>query len=311
MIKKIIKAIIIAFLLITILIVAKFKTVYAVVVNDKVVGYVSNKEDFTHEIDKKFATPENENVAFVTLDNVEYEKTIASKNLVNEEDALEKLKESAKNVYRVYEVSYSENEESIYVYSMEEAEKITQNLKEKYSEIEPNLSIQELYVEKEVTEESIKLAKQKIEEDLENKKNDQKQKEIEAKTINEIYIACAPLSTGWISSRYGSVERIRDHVHQGLDIAAPYGTQIKAVADGTVVSAGWSGGYGNLVIVDHGNGVRTYYGHCSSITAYVGKQVTAGDIIAKVGSTGNSTGNHLHFEIRVDGKYVNPEGYIY
>ncbi len=311
MIKKIIKAIVIAFLLISILIIAKFKTVYAVVVNDEVVGYISNKENFQQQIDKKFATTENENVAFVTLDSVGYEKIIASKNLVDEEQTLENLKENAKSVYRVYEISYSENEESIYVYSMEEAEEIIQNLKEKYNEIEPNLSIQELYVEKEVTDESIKLAKEKVEQDLENKINEKKQKEIDAKTIKGVYIACAPLSTGRISSRYGSVERIRDHVHQGLDIAAPYATQIKAVADGTVVSTGWSGGYGNLVIIDHGNGVRTYYGHCSSITSYVGKQVKSGDIIAKVGSTGNSTGNHLHFEIRVDGNYVNPEGYIY
>ena len=175
MIKKIIKAIVIAFLLISILIIAKFKTVYAVVVNDEVVGYISNKENFQQQIDKKFATTENENVAFVTLDSVGYEKIIASKNLVDEEQTLENLKENAKSVYRVYEISYSENEESIYVYSMEEAEEIIQNLKEKYNEIEPNLSIQELYVEKEVTEESIKLAKEKVEQDLENKINEKKQ----------------------------------------------------------------------------------------------------------------------------------------
>lgn len=308
---KIIKAIIIAFLLISILIIAKFKPVYAVIVNDEIVGYVSNKESFQEQIDEKFATPENENVAFVTVDSVEYEKKIASKNLINEEEALDKIKDSVKNVYRVYEISYSDNVESIYVYSEQEAEEITQKLKEEYSEIEPNLSIKELYVEKEVTEESIKLAKEKVEQDLENKKEEKKQKEIDAKTINGIYIACTPVSTGRISSRFGSVESIRDHVHQGIDIAAPYGTQIKSAADGTVISAGVSGGYGNLVIVNHGNGVKTYYGHCSSITSHVGQKVKAGDVIAKVGSTGNSTGNHLHFEIRLNDKQVNPEGYIY
>ncbi len=84
-----------------------------------------------------------------------------------------------------------------------------------------------------------------------------------------------------------------------------------AVADGTVKFAGVSGGYGNLVIIEHGNGVETYYGHCSSITTKVGTQVKAGDVIAKVGSTGNSTGNHLHFEIRINGVSVNPQKYIY
>ena len=70
-------------------------------------------------------------------------------------------------------------------------------------------------------------------------------------------------------------------------------------------------GYGNLVIISHGNGVETYYGHCSSITTSVGKSVTAGDVIAKVGSTGNSTGSHLHLEIRINGTAVNPQKYLY
>ena len=78
-----------------------------------------------------------------------------------------------------------------------------------------------------------------------------------------------------------------------------------------VIKAGNSGGYGNLVIIDHGNGVSTYYGHCSRIYVSEGQEVTAGDTIAAVGSTGYSTGNHLHFEIRFNGEQVNPETYIY
>ena len=75
--------------------------------------------------------------------------------------------------------------------------------------------------------------------------------------------------------------------------------------------SGYNGSYGNLIIVDCGNGVQIYYGHCSKLLASVGDKVEAGDIIAQVGSTGNSTGNHLHFEIKVNGVSVNPQNYIY
>ena len=71
------------------------------------------------------------------------------------------------------------------------------------------------------------------------------------------------------------------------------------------------GGYGYLIIIDHANGVQTYYGHCSKLYASVGDEVEPGDVIAAVGSTGNSTGNHLHFEIRIDGVTKNPQKYIY
>ena len=126
-----------------------------------------------------------------------------------------------------------------------------------------------------------------------------------------MYFSVKPV-TGNITSRYGSVEpTVRDHVHGGLDIAAPYGTNIKAAAEGKVSYSGWMSGYGYLIIIDHANGVQTYYGHCSKLYASVGDEVAAGDVIAAVGSTGNSTGNHLHLEIRLNGTKINPQLYIY
>jgi murein DD-endopeptidase MepM/ murein hydrolase activator NlpD len=98
-------------------------------------------------------------------------------------------------------------------------------------------------------------------------------------------------------------------MHEGIDIAAPSGTSIRAAAAGTVIFAGWMGGYGNLVIIDHGNGLATAYGHQSAI--YVGGgSVAQGTVIGAVGSTGNSTGPHLHFEVRVNGSPVDPMGYL-
>jgi len=132
----------------------------------------------------------------------------------------------------------------------------------------------------------------------------------EAATINGVYLAVNPVK-GNISSRYGARESIRNHTHKGLDIAAKIGTPIKAVADGKVTYSGAMGGYGKLIIIDHGNGITTRYGHCSKLYVKVGTQVTAGDLIAAVGNTGNSTGPHLHFEIRQNGVYVNPTNYLY
>lgn len=100
--------------------------------------------------------------------------------------------------------------------------------------------------------------------------------------------------------------------HAGIDIAAPAGTPIYAAASGVVTFSGYnSGGYGNLIIIDHGNGQETYYAHNSSNYVRVGQQVSKGENIGSVGSTGNSTGNHVHFEIRNYGSPINPYSYVY
>ncbi len=96
-------------------------------------------------------------------------------------------------------------------------------------------------------------------------------------------------------------------MHPGIDLSGSYGTPIYATADGTVLRAGWnSGGYGNLVELDHGRGITTRYGHMSAILVSAGQHVTRGQQVGRMGSTGRSTGNHLHYEVRIDGRAVNP-----
>jgi murein DD-endopeptidase MepM/ murein hydrolase activator NlpD len=99
-------------------------------------------------------------------------------------------------------------------------------------------------------------------------------------------------------------------MHEGIDIAAGSGTPIWAAAAGTVIHAGWLGGYGNLVVVDHGNGLATAYAHASAILVAVGQHVSQGETVSLVGSTGNSSGPHLHFEVRVNGVAVDPLLYL-
>ncbi|HVF13496.1 MAG TPA: peptidoglycan DD-metalloendopeptidase family protein [Acidimicrobiales bacterium] len=99
-------------------------------------------------------------------------------------------------------------------------------------------------------------------------------------------------------------------LHSGIDIGAGYGAPIRAAQSGTVILAGYNGGYGNCVVIDHGNGLSTLYGHMSSVDVSEGQSVDAGDYIGDVGSTGNSTGPHLHFETRVGGEADNPMRYL-
>ena len=111
----------------------------------------------------------------------------------------------------------------------------------------------------------------------------------------------------YISSEYGPRWGKQ---HTGVDFAANYGTQIYSWKSGTITFAGWSGGYGKFIEIDHHDGTVSRYAHCSSLAVSVGQQVSTGQVIGYVGSTGNSTGNHLHFEIKVNGSFVNPLNYL-
>ena len=102
----------------------------------------------------------------------------------------------------------------------------------------------------------------------------------------------------------------RSDMHEGVDMAGRYGTPIHATADGTVIHAGWQSGYGRLVKIRHANGFETRYGHLSQIRVSVGERVSQGDVIGDMGNTGRSTGTHLHYEVRIGGRPVNPLEFI-
>ena len=119
-----------------------------------------------------------------------------------------------------------------------------------------------------------------------------------------------PVKTAAFTSGYGVRSdpfRGAAAMHAGIDLAGPNGTPIYATADGIVREAGWnSGGYGRLIKIDHGRGIETRYAHLSAMTVAAGQKVTRGQLIGRMGSTGRSTGSHLHYEVRIDGRAVNP-----
>jgi murein DD-endopeptidase MepM/ murein hydrolase activator NlpD len=121
------------------------------------------------------------------------------------------------------------------------------------------------------------------------------------------------LEKGWVSSEFGMrIHPItgKRRPHYGIDLAVDEGVPVKATADGKVIFAGDAGGYGNLVRIDHGNGIETRYAHNSALKVRAGERVRKGQVIALAGHSGLATGDHLHYEVRVEGKPVNPRDYL-
>lgn len=312
---KFISLIAVAALIIISLIVFIYKPIYSVYLDGEFIGYSENKSKLQNKISEYIENGEGENIAFVQIDTLPtYKLCLLKKGIVtNDEEIFETIKEIGTTYYKYYAVAL-DGEEKSYVATFEEAEKVVEELKSKNSANIDKITIVEKYeTEKEETEETstivASLYKQKTTTTATTKK-------VSSRTANatsasakaNIGISFIKPTAGVVSSRYGSRW---GKTHKGLDIAASTGTSIKAAASGTVTTAGWnSGGYGYLIVISHGNGVQTYYGHCSSILVKEGQTVSQGDVIGKVGSTGRSTGSHLHFEIRVNGTAYNPLNYI-
>lgn len=303
------------FLLILAMIFIKYKPAYEVTIAGEKLGYIERIDEFKNLIEEKIINQEGEYIADVSLiQEPEYNfKLLKRTSETNSNDVIEKLKTADTVItYKYYEVALN-NETKSYVKTLEEAKKVVNEIKEEFADdnLELNLQINEKYTESienvdtnnlEVATASVENAAKEIKEENENKDA--------LAIVNNIKLSVLPV-TGRITSRYGERSSLRRSTHTGLDIACTTGTDIKVVSNGTVTFSGKKGSYGNLIIVDHGNGVETWYGHCSKLYEKVGNTVNAGDVIAAVGSTGNSTGPHLHFEIRINGECVNPQNYVY
>ena len=303
----------IAFGLIIAIILLKYRPIYKVTLAGQEMGYVENGTELEDRIQQEIIEMEGKNIDFVSLDEMpDYElKLVNRKQETNEEEIMLALKENARIMYKYYAVILN-NETVGLVDNIEEAEQAVNQIKEEHKNdtIKLELSITENYTENmdEISLETVQVAQAQVEEKVAALiEQDEKSK---MPVINGVLIAVTPVQ-GSVTSRFGVVSSIRSGAHTGTDICCPIGTQIKAVASGTVTFAEKNGSYGNLIKVSHGNGVETWYAHCKELYAKVGQKVNAGDVIAAVGMTGNTTGPHLHLEIRVNGTAINPQNYLY
>ena len=287
-----------------------YKPTYSVWLDGEEIGHTENKSKLQHTINEYVENGDGtDNVAFVQVDKLpEYKLCLLKKDVVtNDEEIINKIKDEGVAYYRYYAIAVR-GEEKAYVANFDEAENVVNGLKEKNSDNIDDITILEKYetnlAELSATEDVI--TKLYVEKPVVVKTT----RSLSANKVNLGINLIRPIS-GIITSRFGSVSGVRGGAHTGLDIAASSGTPIKAAAGGTVTFSGRKGSYGNMIVITHSNGVQTYYCHCSTLYVTAGETVAQGQVIAAVGTTGNSTGPHLHLEIRVNGVAYNPQNYLY
>ncbi len=318
---KLLVLLIVSLFLIVGLVTYIFKPTYRVILNGKHIGYTANKSKLQAKINDYIKNGDGQGVAYVQMDQLpEYQLCLLKKGIVtNDEEIYDKVKNQGSTYYRYYAISANQ-EEKVYVSNFEEAESVINTLKEKNSSNINTISVSEKY---ETDKQEFKNQDEAVSElYVEPVSKVAKRTTVTSRgTANTSYnisggkadigINLIRPVNGIITSRFGESSSRRYSKHTGLDIATSTGTPIRAAAAGTVTFAGRKGSYGNLIILTHENGVQTYYGHCNSLKASVGQQVSQGSVIATVGNTGNSTGPHLHLEIRKNGVAYNPQNYLY
>lgn len=314
----------IATLLIVGAVVLFYKPIYSVILDGEIIGYCAKKNELQKRINDYIENGdrESENLAFVSIDEMPtYKMCLLKRGITtNDEEIYQTITDMGVAYYRYYAI-LEDDEEKAYVSDFKTAEEIVKGLKKKDSNNIDDITIEEKYETELVgfttSEKAIaklyekKIVKPKVTATRYASTGSANTSRNMSQGKTSIGISLIKPVTGTISSRFGNVSRLRSGAHTGLDIASSSGTGIKVAASGTVTFAGWKGSYGYLVVVSHGNGVQTYYGHCSKLYVSAGQKVKQGQKIAAVGSTGNSTGSHLHFEVRVNGVAYNPQNYVY
>lgn len=317
---KLIIIAVIALLAVLAFVASFYKVSYIVNIDGQMVGYTDNKSKLQALINNYIENGEHESTAFVQVENLpEYEICLLKKNVrSNDDEVFNTIKSGGVTYYRYYTILENQ-QEKLYVSKFSDAEEIVNKLKEKKSTNIEKITIAEKYETelKDMTTIEDGVAKLYSEPKkvvvASNKTSSGKVNTATNISSNKVNLGISLIKpvSGVISSRFGVRSSIRVSSHTGLDIATSTGTPIVAAASGTVTFSGWKSSYGYLIVITHSNGVQTYYGHCSKLYATVGQKVTQGQTIAAVGSTGNSTGPHLHLEIRVNGIAYNPQNYLY
>ena len=284
---------------------------YSVTLNGEFIGYTEDKSELQSRINEYRKSGDSKTIAFVEIENLpEYKMCLLKKGILsNDEEIFATVAATGIPYYKYYAILEG-SEEKCYVETYEEAETIVTSLKDKNSMNKDNVSYLLKY-ETELKEfTGTETAVANLYEKTPVIKKNQKivtTKKVDYSNTNLGIALLEPIS-GTITSRFGSRSR---GLHTGLDIATSRGTPIKAAAGGVVTYSGYKGSYGYMVVISHGNGIETYYAHCNRLYVSAGDTVSQGEVIAAVGNTGNSTGPHLHLEVRVNGVAKNPQNYVY
>lgn len=285
------------------IIILVYNPMYSVTLSGEFVGYTKDKRELQSRITNYIRSGDGKIIAFVDVENLpEYKLCLLKKGIqANDDEIFSTVIDTGVPYYKYYAI-IENSEEKNYVETYEEAEAVVSGLQEKNSMNKDNVS----YLLKYETElKEFASADEIVNELYKQKPVVKKNKKVNTmKTVDysssPLGIALAEPVQGTITSRFGNMSKIRSGVHTGLDVGASSGTPVKAAASGVVSYAGYKGSYGNLVVIDHGDGIQTYYAHCSKIYVSAGDSVSQGQVISAVGSTGNSTGPHLHIEVRVN-----------
>ena len=309
----------------------KFKFVYMVEMGGVELGLVNDKDKFEKDIKDTLEDLEEPVVSAKLKENPKYSLRLVDKEDIDVDDnyVFAKVEEKIEKTYRYYNIK-EDDKLLAKVSTKEERDNLLK-------ELEEGKQVKDLKVEEEETKEyyiiSYEEAKQLASTNVDNIENEKKSKlekeKIEKRNTNIVKNirrggTVSASSSSNASAMLGSLSFRRPlnssrvsagylgyPGHRGIDFPSPQGTPVMAAESGTVTTVMYSNkSYGNRVIIDHGNGISTLYGHNSTIGVSLGQKVSKGQTIAGVGSTGNSTGNHVHFEIRINGKPINPTSYV-
>ncbi len=300
---------------------ASYKPVYSVLIDGEFKGYVTSKNKLQQDIEEYLQESDSEKVGYILLNSrPEYDFGLVKKDVeTKDEEILLSIKDSCDVYYKVYAISVNDKDVCL-VDSLADAQALVDKVNDAQKNYtkKANIMIAEQYEKEYEAVEDIDVAAKDIIKPI-KKENEEIVKKVQTyafkttvsqeildalKNSNAALNFSVPLSSYVVTSRYGWR---RSGYHTGCDYAAPMGTPIHAVEDGIVTWAEWKGNYGYLVKVQHAAGFETYYAHCSRFACSVGDTVKKGDVIAYVGSTGNSTGPHCHLEIRYDGATIDPQ----
>ena len=307
---KLLVMLLVGFAIIGFIVFVVYKPMYRVSVGGEVLGYTEDKSKLQKKITNYIDNGDSKSVAFVEIDErPEYDLCLLKKGLTANDDEIYNAVISSGVPYYKYYAILENGVEKYYVSTYEEADAIIEELKTKNSQNKDSVTYVLKY-EKELKEfvnqgTAVAALYKQMPTTKKTSYNTAKRVSYDNSALG---IALVEPVAGTITSRFG---RRSGGTHTGLDIANSTGTPIRAAATGTVIYSGYKGSYGRLIIIAHTNSIQTYYAHCSRLYVSAGQTVSQGEVIAAVGSTGNSTGPHLHLEVRVNGVAKNPQNYVY